>query len=363
MDETPLAAEIRALIARDGPMSVADYMTLCLSHPQHGYYVTRDPLGRAGDFTTAPEISQMFGELIGLWAVAVWQQMGAPRPLRLIELGPGRGTMMADALRAGATVPDFVAAASVHLVEMSPVLRERQRKALAGRGEPVTWHETLDQVPPGPQIILANEFIDALPVHHAVRGTDGWHERVMQLDDAGRLAWGVASSAMADFDATLPAELAGAPTGAVYEWRSDAIVFAIADRLKRDGGAALFIDYGHARPGVGETLQALRAHRFSDPLADPGGADLTAHVDFAHLAHAFGAAACRVQGPLTQAEFLHRLGIEARAARLKRAATARQAADIDSALHRLTAPDQMGELFKVLAVADPGQGALPGFDP
>ncbi len=363
MPETPLEAEIRAMIAASGPMPVAQYMALCLSHPQHGYYVTRDPLGRAGDFTTAPEISQMFGELIGLWAVAVWRQMGAPGELRLIELGPGRGTMMVDALRASAIVPEFAAALSAHLVETSPVLRERQRQTLAGRRIPLAWHARLDEVPPGPQIILANEFIDALPVGHAVRETDGWHQRVVTLDEEGRLAWGVDPVPMGNFDKTVPLEVADAPPGAIYEWRSDALALDVAQRLKRDRGAVLIIDYGHVRSGLGETLQGLRAHAFADPLTGAGHVDLTAHVDFAHLAHAFRATGCRAQGPLAQAEFLRRLGIEARAARLKLNATPTQSADIDSALHRLTAPDQMGELFKVLGVADPGLGPLPGFDP
>ncbi len=363
MAPTPLETEIRARIAADGPLPLADYMALCLTHPTHGYYVGRDPFGRGGDFTTAPEVSQMFGELVGLWAVAVWQQMGSPARARLVELGPGRGTLMADALRAAAVAPAFRAVVSVHLIEASPILRERQRETLAGCAVPLAWHSTLEEVPEGPLIVLANEFFDALPVQHAVRDRDGWHQRVVRLDHQGGLAWGVDPRVMTNFEQTMPRELGAAPPGAIYEWRSDALVLEIAHRLKRDRGAALILDYGHVRSGLGETLQGVRAHAFADPLADPGCVDLTAHVDFAPLAHGFRAAGCGVQGPVPQADFLSRLGIEARAARLKRDATPRQAADIDSALRRLTAPDQMGTLFKVLAVAAPQLGLLPGFDP
>jgi len=348
---TPLEAEIRRIIETDGPISVADYMRLCLGHPQHGYYVTRDPLGARGDFITAPEVSQMFGELIGAWAAAVWQQMGAPREVSLVEFGPGRGTLMADALRAAKAMPEFADALSVHLVEMSPALREAQQAKLGA----VTWHSQIEDVPEGPCITIANEFVDALPVDQLVKGRDGWHMRMVGVVD-DHLAFVVSPDA-------LPGRTEiEAPSGAILESRHDRPVALLARRIAGHGGAALVIDYGHAATGFGDTLQAVRGHRYADPLADPGESDLTTQVDFAALARTARREGARTHGPIPQGEFLRRLGIAQRAARLKQTATPQQAADIDSALARLTAADQMGELFKVLAIADPKLGALPGFD-
>ena len=348
---TPLEAEIRRIIESDGPISVADYMRLCLGHPQHGYYVTRDPLGARGDFITAPEVSQMFGELIGAWAAAVWQQMGAPREVSLFEFGPGRGTLMADALRAAKAMPEFADALSVHLVETSPVLREAQQAKLGA----LNWHVQIEDVPEGPCIAIANEFVDALPVDQLVKDRDGWHMRMVGVVD-DRLAFVVSPD-------TLPGRTEiEAPSGAILETRHDRPVAFLARRIAGHGGAALVIDYGHAATGFGDTLQAVRGHRYADPLADPGESDLTTQVDFAALARTVWREGARAYGPITQGDFLRRLGIEQRAARLKANATPQQAADIDSALARLTAADQMGDLFKVLAIADPKLGALPGFD-
>jgi NADH dehydrogenase [ubiquinone] 1 alpha subcomplex assembly factor 7 len=360
---TPLEAEIRRIIAVDGPMSVAAFMQLCLGHPAHGYYTTRDPFGRGGDFITAPEISQMFGELIGLWAVAVWQAMGSPARLALVELGPGRGTLMADALRAARVVPAFVAALGVHLVETSPVLRRLQQERLAALGVPVAWHRNIADVPDGPLIVIANEFFDALPVHQAVKAADGWHERMVGVE-AGTLAFALHPDPIPGFAAIVPGRLAGAPAGAVYEWRSGDVAAEIARRVAGHGGAALALDYGHRESALGETLQAVGRHGFVDALATPGEVDLTAQVDFAALARTAEGAGARVHGPAAQGEFLRRLGIEARAAVLRAAATAAQAADIDGALARLTGGgrEAMGELFKAIAFADPRLGALPGFD-
>jgi NADH dehydrogenase [ubiquinone] 1 alpha subcomplex assembly factor 7 len=361
---TPLEAEIRCIIAADGPISVATFMGLCLGHPVHGYYTTRDPFGRAGDFITAPEISQMFGELIGLWAAAVWQAMGAPARLALVELGPGRGTLMADALRAVRVVPGLAAALSVHLIETSPVLQRRQQKILASTKLPIVWHHALAAVPDGPLIVIANEFFDALPVHQAVKTESGWHERMVGIGPDGRLAFALDPDPMPGFAALLPTAHAAAPTGAVYEWRPGDLAAELARRVTQHGGAALVIDYGHTESALGETLQAMGRHGFADPLAAPGEVDLTAHVDFAALARTAQAAGARVHGPLTQGAFLRQLGIEARATALRAKATAAQAADIDAALARLTGAgrDAMGELFKVVALADPKLGALPGFD-
>jgi NADH dehydrogenase [ubiquinone] 1 alpha subcomplex assembly factor 7 len=357
---TPLEAELRRLIAHDGPMPVARYMGLCLGHPAHGYYVTRDPLGRAGDFTTAPEISQMFGELIGLWAAAVWQAMGQPASVKLVELGPGRGTLMADALRAANVMPAFRAALAVHLVETSPALVARQRTALDGVD--VAWHRDFTAVPEGPSIVLANEFFDALPVHQAVKAADGWHARMVGLGADDALAFTLAPDPLPPFGAFLSGGPGDVPVGAIYEWRAEFKVQELARRLVQHGGAALIVDYGHTASAFGDTLQAVRAHGFADPLADPGEVDLTAHVDFGALRRVAELAGARVHGPVPQGEFLRRLSIEKRAAQLRARATARQAADINVALGRLTGDTQMGDLFKAIAFGDPKLGALPGFD-
>jgi SAM-dependent MidA family methyltransferase len=241
------------------------------------------------------------------------------------------------------------------------VLAAKQRETLGASGVPVTWHRDMREIQ-GPAIVLANEFFDALPIHHAVRSEQGWHERVVALGKEDGLAFAVNPVPATNFDRTLPEAIRDAPVGAIYEWRSAAHLLDIIRHLKGHGGAALIIDYGYTESQYGETFQAVRGHDYADPLANPGEADLTAHVDFAAMARTATASGMHVHGPLTQGEFLRRLGIEQRAARLKANATPQQAVDIDSALARLTATDQMGALFKVLAIADPKLGALPGFD-
>jgi NADH dehydrogenase [ubiquinone] 1 alpha subcomplex assembly factor 7 len=361
-ERSPLENEIRRLIAIAGPMSIAEYMRLCLTHPRYGYYVTRDPLGADGDFITSPEVSQMFGELIGLWMASVWQQMGSPENVRVVELGPGRGTLMIDALRAAKIVGDFHAAVVLHLVEISPNLRQAQQQRLQGQGVPMLWHAALADVPSGPAIIIANEFIDALPVHQAVKQADGWHERVVEIAPGGNLAIGTAGDPLPHFEATLPRGLRQSPEGSVYEWRSDTVALEIGRRVRSDG-AALIIDYGHAWYGLGETLQAVAGHCFTDPLRSPGEVDLTAHVDFAALAQTAGIIGGRIHGPISQRDLLRALGIDKRAVALK-ARAPEKTAEIDQALSRLTAtgPRGMGELFKALAIADPKLGPLPGFE-
>jgi len=361
---TPLEHEIRARIAARGPMSVAKYMELCLTHPQHGYYMTRDPFGARGDFITAPEVSQMFGELIGLWAAAVWKTFPATAgpTLNLVELGPGRGTLMADVLRATKSVPDFRDAIRVHLVETSPMLRQRQLETLSGCGVGVQWHDDIMDMPWGTNnIIIANEFFDALPVHQAVKAEGGWRERRIGLD-GDRLVFVQGAETMWRRDDVLPAGMRNAPIGAVFEWRHDWVIRYFARRAAN--GAVLVIDYGHADSGIGDTFQAVSQHGFVDPLAAPGEADLTAHVDFQALREAAASEGARVHGPLTQGEFLRRLGIAARADKLKARATPAQAKEIDAALARLTeaGPTGMGELFKVMAFAHAARGELPGFE-
>jgi len=365
MAHSPLELEIRKRIKLAGPMPVRQFMTLCLTHPDHGYYTTRDPLGAGGDFITSPEISQVFGELVGLWAAAAWQGMGSPENVRLVELGPGRGTMMIDALRAAKAVPAFRSAIVVHMVEISPPLERLQRQALITTDVPVSWHRTLDDVAEGPLIIVANEFIDTLPVHQAVMCADGWHERVIKLNEHGELRFSADRDPIPLFDDFLPAEMRAAKIGEIFEWRSDNTAREIAQRVVQAGGVALLIDYGHGRSAIGDTLQAASGHGFADPLLLPGAVDLTAHIDFQALAQAAEAMGARVHGPATQALFLRRLGIAHRAAALKARAPRHHASTIDAALDRLTneEPAGMGQLNKAIAFSAPGLDLLPGFAP
>lgn len=352
---TPLRRELERIIALEGPITVERYMALCLGHPVHGYYRSRDPFGAAGDFTTAPEISQVFGELVGLWAVETWRAMGAPDPVRLVELGPGRGTLMADLLRATRVAPPFRDALRIHLVETSPILRERQRETLSGFAAPVSWHDAAAEVPCGPALVVANEFFDALPVRQFVGTERGWCERLVGLGAEG-LAFGLAPEP--DRGIPLPVH-----PGAVLEWPATAMALAdsLARRLASQGGAALVIDYGFTGPAFGDTLQAVKGHAYADPLAEPGKADLTVHVDFHRLAEAARRAGAAVHGPTTQGDFLRALGIDLRVETLTARATPAQAAALESARRRLTgeAPGHMGRLFKALGLADPAIAHLP----
>src|SRR5882757_2284660 len=342
-------------------MPVWRYMELCLSHPQHGYYLSRDPLGREGDFTTAPEVSQMFGELLGLWSASIWRAIGSPSTLRLIELGPGRGTMMADALRALRVLPPLYQAVSVHLVEVNPVLREKQRATLSGVRD-ITWHDTIDEVPEGPAVILANEYFDVLPIHQMVRRETGWHESTVGIDANGRLYFAAAPKPVPHFEVLLPPLVRAAPLGAVFEWRPDSEIMKLATRMRDQDGAALIIDYGHLRSDAGDTFQAIARHSFTDPLKNPGEADVTAHVDFQALARAAEDVGARVHGPVTQGDFLKRLGIETRAVTLMAKASHEVSVDISGALKRLIDSGRggMGTMFKVLAISQPDLVALAG---
>lgn len=357
-----LTALLRRRIAREGPLAVADYMTEALLHPRFGYYTTGQPFGAAGDFVTAPEISQMFGELIGAWSAASWHQMGAPKRFALIEIGPGRGTLMADLLRAARRAPGFLAAAELHLVEPSPALRERQREALAGQA--VAWHDDLADLPALPSILIANEFFDALPIRQLQRAAAGWIERRIGFDDAaGKLTWGL-DPGPSPLAALIPPGLAAtARPGDIFEFSPAARVAmkTLAAHLATHGGYGLFVDYGHAMPGFGDTFQAVRRHGFADPLEAPGTADLTAHVDFAALLAVAREAGAAVYGPLGQGDLLVALGIRERAASLMVNASERQRRDIESAARRLIAPDEMGTLFKAIAVAAPAAPPPPAF--
>ncbi|HEY7458956.1 MAG TPA: SAM-dependent methyltransferase [Xanthobacteraceae bacterium] len=358
---TPLEKLIRAIIESEGPISVSRYMALCLGHPVHGYYMTREPLGATGDFVTAPEVSQIFGELLGLWCAEVWRMMGTPSPVCLVELGPGRGTLIADLLRAARVAPEFHAALELHLVETSPPLAARQRAALASAGSSAQWHRSVDTLPERPSITIANEFVDALPVDQFVRSDDGWHERKVGIRN-DRLAFALDPAPLRAIDAMVPQPLR-AHRGVVFERRDLTPIIGLAARIPARGGVALVIDYGHTRSAFGDTLQAVRAHRVADPLQSPGEADLTAHVDFEQLAAAAMKAGVDTVGPITQGKFLRALGIELRAERLKHGKDTSTVRMIDEAVARLAgrAPG-MGELFKVLALAHPALPILPGFD-
>ncbi|ABS63875.1 protein of unknown function DUF185 [Parvibaculum lavamentivorans DS-1] len=354
---SPLARQIARLIEQTGPIPLSQYMALALGHPEHGYYMTRDPLGARGDFVTAPEISQMFGELVGLWLADQWLEQGSPKPFVLAELGPGRGTLMADALRAIAAVPHMVEAASIHLVETSPVLRNAQSKRIPQ----AHWHEHVDDLPDLPLFLVANEFFDALPVTQYQRTERGWCERFVSMAE-GRFVPVLAPVPLAD-DSGLPAAMKAAQEGSIAEVSpaSTSITETIAHRIARRGGAALVIDYGHVSSAPGDTLQALRDHKFADPFEAPGEADLTAHVDFEALSHAASAAGAAAHGAVEQGRFLMALGIEARAEALSRNATPAQREDIASAMQRLTARDGMGSLFKVLGITPRGAPSPAGF--
>jgi NADH dehydrogenase [ubiquinone] 1 alpha subcomplex assembly factor 7 len=344
MPQADLGSRLIARIHRDGPITVAQYMDACLHDREAGYYATRPGLGAEGDFITAPHLSQMFGELLGLWAADVWIRLGRPARVRLVELGPGDGTLMSDALRAGWIAPGFLDAAEIVLVETSAPLRERQVAALNGHAP--RWLSAIGDIDAGaPAIILGNEFLDCLPIRQAVRGADGWRERRIGIDGSGRLS----------FVAGQPVDGPEAPEGAVQEWSADLVATgsALGALVAGASGAALLIDYGRCKPGFGDTLQALRGHRKEDPLAHPGLADLTAHVDFPAFLAAAEAAGAQVWPAEFQGDFLRRLGIEGRASGLSRAHPD-QAEKIGRQITRLTAPDQMGELFKVARIAAPG---------
>ena len=360
---TPLAEKIKEIIRQNGPISVTDYFALCLADPQYGYYKTREPFGRGGDFITAPEVSQLFGEMIGIFLVHAWQKHLTPAgPVRIVEIGPGRGTMMADILRVvGRLASGLYDAATVHMVETSEKLRGIQRLTLAGYGEKVSWHAGFEEVPGGFLLLVANEFFDAVPIRQFVKTAQGFRERLVGLDDNDELAFATGYGGIDP--ALLPEGHRQQAIGAIFETAParDAIMQAIAERLFAGGGTALFLDYGHLRPGFGDTLQAVMEHRFDPPLAHPGLADLTSHVDFASLAATARERAVHVDGMMSQGDFLLKLGIAERAGALGRGKDAARQEEIRAAVARLAGagPGEMGELFKVLAISSPAVALMP----
>ncbi|EBA15838.1 hypothetical protein RSK20926_14444 [Roseobacter sp. SK209-2-6] len=340
-----LEQQLVARIQENGPISLAEYMSECLLHPEFGYYSTRDPFGQSGDFVTAPEISQMFGELLGLCLAQCWLDQGAPSPFALVELGPGRGTLMRDLLRATAGVTGFHQAMQVFLVEASPKLQREQAKALEEYD--VSWVAEPMELPNLPVFLVANEFFDALPARQFVRDSDGWRERLIGLEE-GKLGFGLGS---ATDQPALAYRLEDTRPGDLVELCSPAatLLEPIADRISTFGGAALIIDYGDWR-SLGDTLQALRAHKSTPPLENPGKADLTLHVDFEFLAQSTKSTGCAHSRVTPQGVFLERLGITERAQALSRALQGEALDTLIAAHRRLTHPEEMGNLFKVLGL-------------
>ena len=371
--DTPLARKLIARIRRNGPIGVDDYMHACLNDPEFGYYRTRPAIGRDGDFITAPEISQVFGELIGLWCAVVWRQMGSPARLNLIELGAGRGTLLADALRAVRLVPAFRAAVSVHILDQNPLLIAKQRTVLADFGVPVAWHDALEALPAdAPSIWVGNEFLDTQPVSQLVKHNGEWFSRLIDVDAAGQLTFAAPASKTSlepgdDFFAVAPND--SLPDGALSEaqyGRVD-VIHALRQRASAAPLAALFIDYGYVESAHIDTLQAVRDHKSEHVLTSPGEADLSCQVDF--RAFASRASSMRTDkrlsfatdGPITQSEFLGRLGIMERASKLM-AANPAKANTIETGVARLMAPQGMGTRFLALGVRSPGLPPLPGFE-
>ena len=361
MNETPspsLSEIIDMQIRTSGPISVATYMGLCLTHPTKGYYRLADPLGAGGDFVTAPEISQMFGELIGFFVVNLWQQMGSPKQFTLLELGPGRGTLMADMLRVACRAEGFRDSLLLRLFETNPALIAEQNRRL----EPYEpqWISDFDKVGDGPLLVVANEFFDALPIRQFVRRGDGWHERMVGLSEDKRV-FGLSPTPIPS--SAMPAAVNNADADDVLEvgLASGEVMSRLSRLVAVRGGAILAIDYGYERTRTGETLQGVRRHSYADVLAAPGETDLSAHVDFEALGTVARGAGLAVQPLLSQGAFLAKLGINGRAKALSKA-NPQSAAELESARARLVEPEQMGDLFKVFCAHSPGLQP-PGFGP
>ena len=358
---TPLEERLIDLIRLKGPMTVADYMTDALSHPHDGYYMSQTPFGAEGDFTTAPEISQIFGELVGLWLLEGWRGMGAPEDFNLIEFGPGRGVLMEDILRATRLRPEFSRAAALWLLETSGRLRLEQQKRLKASELKPMWADEFADISPAPSLIVANEFFDCLPIRQFVRIDRGWRERLVGVNANGDLDF-VLGKTPPPAKFNLPGNDESEP-GDIFEigFAARAFMNNLCAYLNANGGAALIFDYGHVASGLGDTLQAVRGHRYQPPLSTPGRADLTAHVDFAALAETALDAGASVYGPTAQGLFLERLGLRLRTEMLCKDKREDEQRTIRIGSDRISAPDKMGEIFKVMCVASPDFPAPQGF--
>ncbi len=359
---TPLGEKIKNLVRINGPMSVTDYFALCLSDPEFGYYRTHEPFGTSGDFITAPEVSQIFGEMIGVFLVNAWKRHGLPNPVRLTEIGPGRGTMMSDMLRVIAKLaPDLYRDSTVHLVETSPRLRQVQHDTLVDHIDKIAWHDSVDQVPDGFILLVANELFDAIPIRQFVKVGAHFVERVVSLGEDNDLIFSIGTAVLDP--SFLPQGSETMADGTIYEFSPArrAVMDMLCQRLKQEGGTALIIDYGHMATSFGDTLQALRAHNYDPPLAHPGVADLTSHVDFEDLARTAISAGVSLTGCMRQGDFLVGLGIKDRAGSLGRGKDAATQNMLIEAVNRLAGAGEgrMGELFKVLAVSTPALSLAP----
>jgi len=361
-ETTPLEERLIALIKSRGPITVADYMEDALLHPHDGYYTSQTPIGAKGDFTTSPEISQIFGELVGLWLVQSWIDMGSPAAFNLVELGPGRGVLMQDVLRAARLRPAFLDAAHVWLVETSGRLRHEQQRRLRDAGIATDWADAFEDVPAAPTLIIANEFFDCLPIRQFVRVGAGWRERMIGID-AEKSALAFTLCATPPLATTPLPDPASVEEGSIYEigQAGEQMAEAITRALVENGGRALVIDYGHLHSGAGDTLQAVRDHAYWPVLSSPGRADITAHVNFERLARTVFAAGGAAHGPIPQGLFLERLGLAMRLERLSLGKTPEEAADLFAGAHRISSSAQMGELFKALSISAPGLPDPEGF--
>lgn len=351
---------ISRLIAASGPMSIAQYMHLCHAHPEHGYYASGNPVGKSGDFITAPEVSQMFGELIAIWCISAWQAMGKPNPIQIAELGPGRGTLMQDFLRTIALDPEFKSAATIKMVESSPSLTREQQQQLAMQSQNIEWVEHLNDLDTLPTLFIANEFLDAIPFRQFIKTKDQWQELCIDYENDDKLTFIVCPIGIDE--AMLPADHADQPDGAIFETAParEAIAAEVAQHITTNGGAALFIDYGHELAGFGDTFQAVKSHKKASTLAAPGTSDLTSHVDFeaiATIATQSGAIAYPLK---TQCDFLLELGLLERAGALGQGKDLAFQKQIQTDVERLASPEQMGTLFKVLCISDKAT-AMPVF--
>ena len=362
-EKTPLEERLIALIRANGPISVADYMEDALLHPHDGYYTSGAPIGADGDFTTAPEISQIFGELVGLWLVQSWIDMGSPDAFNLIELGPGRGVLMRDILRAAALRPDFLKAAHIWLVECSGRLRHEQQKRLRDASAPVDWADKFADTPEGPALIVANELFDCLPIRQFIRTDTSWRERMVGVHPDGTSLAFVEAPTPPPADIPLP-DCADTKPGDIFEYseRAEALAEEIAARLAAHGGRALIIDYGHYESGCGDTLQAVRRHKYWPALAAPGSADLTAHVNFERLLRAAFNSGAMAHGPVAQGVFLDRLGLAVRVERLTAGKSEAEAKTIHDGAFRIAAASEMGEIFKAACISSAGLPTPAGFD-
>ena len=361
--QTLLEQHLKAYIHANGPISTRAFMEACLYDPEHGYYRAGNPIGADGDFITAPEISQMFGEMIGIWCVLTWQAMGGPMPLQLIELGPGRGTLMSDVLRCLSQLHPHFEVVSVHMVERSVNLRAAQMAKLEPfSSTPKQWYENLSDVPAGPSLLIANEFLDCLPVRQFVKTDQAWHERVVSLDETGQFCFAVGEQMPKGM--IVPDRFVEAGPGSIFEFCPDfeGLVDTLHHLAQKQPFAGLFIDYGFEGPALGETLQALHRHKMVSPFIHPGEVDLTAHVDFTALAALCVAHGLKAYGPKDQGAFLSQLGIGTRAEKLVENASEPQAETLIQDVVRLVAPEQMGSLFKVMSITSSGLAVPPPFD-